>query len=247
VAAKLLKAGSENLPLSLYDETGLRIPIRPHLLYANAQFRSLKMGTDLKRLVDWSQSKLDKDWNEKRILNYLGENQEDFRVCLTWLVDGAIARGEFGAGAAQGDPLPDWRRKKEPTFLQLHGLTHCNVSIRPQIGPDQTDSGGWFFSGLDLGPSQAMDPLDMICWHLLYLLMRDGELDIRQCRRCRTFFTPQTERRIYCTDLCRAKAHSKTPEEWRTYMREYRKIRKRCTRPKKKTSELGKAEYPDRP
>jgi len=109
--------------------------------------------------------------------------------------------------------------KKETTFLQLHGVTHCKVSIRPQIGPDETDDDRWFFSGLDLGPSQPKDPLDMICWHLLCVLMRDGKVDIRECKRCRKLFTPQTERRIYCSDLCRAKAHSKTPEEWRAYMR----------------------------
>src|SRR5262249_26361237 len=142
--------------------------------------------------------------------------------CLSWLASGATLTG----ASKRHNPLPDWKRKKETAFLQLHGVEHCNVSIRPQLGPDRTASGGWLYSGLDLGPWRPKDPLDMICWHLLYLLTRDGELGLRECRGCRKVFAPLTERRIYCSDLCRAKAHAKSPEEWRDYMRKYRGVKK---------------------
>jgi hypothetical protein len=218
--------------LSLHDETWMtELDFHPHLLYANLQLDSDKESREQKRLIDWCQLQ-GPDWSRMRILKYLASHQSQFRNCLRWLIADAVVdfwefRKELGRNSKyvlESDLLHEWRKAPDASFLQLHGVSHSDVSLRPQIGPSA--SGEWLFSGIDLGPQNPKDPIDVICWHLLYLLMRDGDLNIRECKGCETFFRPRTKRKYYCSDLCRAKAHAKNPEEWRGYMRKYRAVKK---------------------
>ena len=235
--------------LSLHDETWMRgVDFAPHILYANIRFDSDDESKEKKRLIEWCQLE-GPDWSEKRIAKYLALHQVQFRDCLSWLVEDAVVdfwelRKELGKDSqyfTDDNLLNEWKRTPEASFLQLHGVAHSDVSIQPKFGP--AESGEWLFSGLDLGPRKPKDPLDAICWHLLYLLMRDGELNIRKCERCERYFTPRTKRKQYCSDLCRAKDHAKSPKEWRKYMRKYRATKKHLDAVKRKHEALAIRRY----
>lgn len=226
------KEESTHNRLSLRDETWAKGPgFAPHILYANLQFDSVGKNREIKRFVDWCRE-VGPDWNDKRILKYLAGHQSEFRECLRWLMEDAIVdledwREELGKDIEHlGDDvmLDEWRSRSGAKFLQRHGVSHAGVSVRPRITP--AESGVLCFWGIDLGPRKPKDPLDMICWHLLHLLQRDGSVNIRQCRYCERMFKPRTKRKRYCSDLCRAKDHAKSREEWRDYMRKYRAVRK---------------------
>jgi hypothetical protein len=201
--------------------------LAPHLLYANLDFGKAQLDKQGRRLVSWCQG-IGRHWTENRIVSYLRLHQSEFRACLRWLIDDAVVDFEedFDPGEALDlvDLEDDWRLDKHVKFLQLHGVSHNILSLHPQIRP--SDSGTPFFARLNLGQTRAKDPLDLICWHILYLLMRDGILDIRECwfGGCEKFFRPLTKRRLYCSALCRAKDHAKSKEQNRIYMRKYRQI-----------------------
>lgn len=212
--------------LSLQDGTLMEdIGYAPHLVYANLRFDS--SDENVEPFIEWCQL-VGPAWGKQRIVKYLSTHQEQFRECLRWLIEDALVdfdefRRELGRASKsfrESDLENEWRKTPEVRFLQLHGLAHSTVSIRPKFGPKE--SGEWFFSGIDLGPRKSKDPLDRICWHLLHLLFRDGHLNARQCKFCETFFRPRTKRRWYCSDLCRIKANAKSPKEAREYMRKYR-------------------------
>jgi hypothetical protein len=215
----------------------------PHLMYANLEFDSLRGKRECARLAGWCQL-LRLKWNKKRIARYLRSHQAKFRHCLEWLVEDAVVDlehlqedlGESAEHLSPTDLLEEWSRTPEARFLQLHGLSHAGVGVRPRTTP--SDSGVLCFWGVDLGPGKPKDPLDPICWHLLHLLMRDGTLDIRRCKYwgCEKFFRPPTKRKVYCSDLCRAKDHAKSPEEWREYMQGYRANLRRLSKAKGRLS-----------
>lgn len=223
----------EGRRLSLSDATWAEGPgFAPHILYANLRFDLNDQIAEKRRFVDWCY-RVGPHWSKERILKYLASQQSHFRDCLRWLVGDAVVdfeefRKELGPASQDfpdHDLLQEWRTIGEASFLQLHGVSHCHISVEPKAGPSETNV--WLFFGINLGPRKPRDPIDMICWHLLYLLMRDGRLNVRKCRHCETFFRPRTRRKQYCSDLCRAKAHAKTSEEQREYMRNYRATKKR--------------------
>lgn len=113
-----------------------------------------------------------------------------------------------------------WEREPEVKFLQQHGLDHGGVLLQP------TGQDGSSFRGIELDQRKPQDPLDPICWYMLSMLMWDGTVGVRRCKyvKCPKFFRPQTARKLFCSDNCRAKDYmgKKSPEEKRKYMREYR-------------------------
>lgn len=66
---------------------------------------------------------------------------------------------------------------------------------------------------------------------------KSDDIPVRICERagCGRFMLPERKgRKRYCSNLCRATAGKKSPEEWRNYMRRYRKIveRKKAKNPR---------------
>lgn len=218
--------------LSLNDATWAEGPdFAPHLLYANLRLDLNEHIAEKRRLVDWCQ-RVGPNWSEAHIVKYLALHQSQFRDCLRWLAEDAVVdfeemRKELGRAIDEFrnyDLLKEWKSSPEVRFLQLHAISHCDISLKPKMGPSESNE--WLFSGINLGPRRPKDPIDVICWHLLYLLMRDGRVNIRECGYCEMFFRPRTKRKEYCSDLCRAKAHSKSRDEWRNYMRKYRETKR---------------------
>jgi hypothetical protein len=138
------------------------------------------------------------------------------------------------------EPQEAWKRQPEVRFLQLHCIKHGRISLKPKFGPDK--AGIAHFWGLDLGQEEVRDPLDPICWYLLYLVRRDGVLALKECKykSCERFFQVETARREYCSDLCRSKDHVKSKEQNREYMREYRKRKEKERREIAKMKTLEK-------
>lgn len=221
--------------LALHDESWwVHYKFCPHLVYANHQFGVGKADKKWKQLVDWLQF-VGPPWKEARVTNYLRRHQKNFRSVLRWVEEGAHVdlRSEYGFELeSESDVLEYWHKSSRAKFLELHGLRHANILLRPKFGLDDIDE--LFFSRLDLYQAKARDPLDPLCWHLLYLLMRDGTLDVRHCRSpgCGRFFKPKTKRKLYCSNLCRAKANAKSREAMRLYMRDYRRKKKLLARRK---------------
>jgi hypothetical protein len=95
-----------------------------------------------------------------------------------------------------------------------------------------------FYTGLELAQKRPRDPLDPICWHVLRVAATFGTVFVRRCPHhpCSKFFIPPTNRKLFCSDSCRALHHAfelsglRTPEELiearekkNKYMREQKK------------------------
>jgi hypothetical protein len=213
----------------------------PHLLYANLDFSGADRPKRVGQLLVW----LDlygPDWPERQTLQFLKKHQEDFRRSVEWLSDGS--RADFSAKFDPKDEESErlardqWAEEPAVKFLQLHGLTHGGVALEPVRQADCV------FEGLQLWQERPRDPLDPICWHMLSLLAHYGTVFIRGCRRwkCRNFFWPQTPRKLFCSDSCRAIYHveemelngllegeakseiEKFREHRREYMKKYRAL-----------------------
>jgi hypothetical protein len=199
-----------------------------HIQYANFDFA---VSDSLKRARRIIQVFGPPTWTPKRTFEYLKRNQQPFRDCLQWLSDDAAL--ETGYSAAHWDgAVQEWSEHPPLKFLRLHGLTHAGVDL----GFREVRDG--FFLGLELVQKGARDPLDVLCWHLLSLLMWEGELSIKRCSYdgCRKFFAAHGKKK-FCDANCRAKfGRAKlTPEEKRDYMRKYRAqpaVKKRTPRPR---------------
>jgi hypothetical protein len=222
VLEKLLKTyASRTLAL---DATVRFADFDPHLIYANLNFRTEVETENAQRLFAWC-GVYGPDWSQTRVIKYLRAHQTQFRDCLHWLVRDALVDYEnaFSRKVEEWELETDWRREPELRFLERHCLTHAEIHLKPQFGPAET--GAAFFAGLSLGQGKTRDPLDPVCWHLLHVLMRDGVLALRECKRkeCENFFRTETARREYCSDLCRSKDHAPSKKKNREYMRKYRK------------------------
>jgi hypothetical protein len=124
-----------------------------------------------------------------------------------------------------------WEHKLEVRFLQEHGIDHGGVTLRPRLSDPI-----YPFEGLELDQKEPKDPLDPICWYTLTLLAGYGTVFVCRCGywRCEKFFFPLTQRRLYCSDSCRALQHvvkvsckdrtarDKFHKEKAEYMRRYR-------------------------
>jgi hypothetical protein len=198
----------------------------PHLEFANHNFESSKEDSkyreffeDLAESVFCSHATLDKA---------LRSGQEMFRQCLDWLSKGASI--EFGHSKARrfepelGEYVKKWLADPRVRFLDLHGMRHTGIALRPARVRWQP----WRCSGIAFVQERAQrDPLDLLCWHIIHLYL-DGDLRIKRCRYpgCQKFFKHENVRRIYCDDKCRALDHKKSPTEMRVYMRNYRAIKR---------------------
>jgi hypothetical protein len=192
----------------------------PHMLYANIAFGTPGARKDAKRLLEWLEFP---PWSDERILRFLEKHQGQFRRCLEWLSRGSDTN-------LNEEPDEDdfwdirmrekWEREPEVKFLQQHGLDHGRALLQPS-GQD-----GSSFWGIELHQRKPRDPLDLICWYILSMLMWDGTVGLRRCQypKCSKFFQPRTARRRFCSDACRAKDFmgKKSLAEKRKYMRKYR-------------------------
>jgi hypothetical protein len=226
-------------------------PGSPHLLYANADFEKPdEEGT--RSLLVWLKKQLRSKWDDSRILRYLEQNQEEFRTCLEW-VSNNCALVFDGDDEESGAFEEMWRQAPEVKCLQKHGIDHGGLKLVPEsrgegFGEDTSVS----FSGLQLMQMAPRDPLDPICWYVIYVLFAQGTIFARRCRYvgCKKFFQPATKRKQFCCDSCRALDFAllkevgrvwdeEKEEEFRNhrkkYMREYRAnivVKKRQTRSK---------------
>ena len=225
MSSQLRRRLPSNLLRTEYPWPGLLGSPGPHVRYANLEFgkeNTLKKARSLLKSVDLN------GWSDERTVHCLEKHQEDFRRCLEWLSKGSVTN--FEEPEDESDDFwhvrmrEKWEQQPEVKFLQQHGLDHTRVRLQP-VGQD-----GSFFSGIALEQRKPRDPLDLLCWHLLALLMWNGTVGVCRCanKKCPKFFQPRTSRKIFCSNLCRAKAHMdrKSPEAKRQYMRKYRKIRK---------------------
>lgn len=207
-----------------------------HIFYAKLNFNSKDAEGASRQLVSWlySVGLPRSKWSQKRTLQYLRAHQPQFRSCLEWLANGAPVNLEdpdddYGQHAEELSPedlpLKEWAEHPDVQFLEKHGLMHGKLGLRP--------GGGSLLATreVDVFKARPRDPLDPLCWHLLSLGHK-GLSDVRRCRyeKCSKFFTAKTERKAYCSDLCRARDHVKSPEDMRLYMREYRRNRKRLSK-----------------
>jgi len=212
----------------------------PYLWYVNLNFKKPSKSWEARRLVAWvhQEGLSEREWGYERVFRYLKKHQQSFRDCLTWIADGF--RVEFSEGGQF--PSPDentesgcsdrWENYAPVRFFREHALTHSCVGFSPDWQEHSS------LSGLGLSPETRRDPLDPICWHLLAVLVNVGRPLVRRCRywRCRKFFQPPTNRRLFCSDSCRAMEHVNVDfdddEERREkllkknsqYMRNYRAI-----------------------
>jgi len=152
-------------------------PNAPHLVYANLEFvgDAVPKGSRLLlRYLDWSLP----SWTKEETLSYLKEHQAEFRKCLDWL--SADSRVDFGPIKDEDDNgyfRERWEQKAEVKFLQQHGLDHGGVTLAPRSSDPI-----YPFTGLELDQKKPRDPLDPICWYMLYLLAGYGNVFVRRCR-----------------------------------------------------------------
>jgi hypothetical protein len=225
MSAKLRHPPSNNLLRTAYPWGGLLGRLAPHLLYANLVFGKANTARMARSLLNVP------GWSEERALRFLEENQEEFRRCVEWLSNGSLK--DLGTDEGGSDSWAEmWEQEPEVKFLQSHGLNHGKALLKP-VYQDRSH-----FSGIALIKSEPADPLDPICWHMLALLVWEGTVGVLRCKydKCGMFFRPVTQRKVFCSDACRAKngAAKKTPEERNKYMRDYRKIAGRRKRQPKR-------------
>jgi hypothetical protein len=200
----------------------------PHLVYANHDFKSQKKDAEYEGLTKDLHDCVSLSWEPLQEL--LRSEQEMFRRCLDWLSNDASIRfenpGAKGFESGLNENTRRWLQDPRVKFLDLHGLRHTGVGLRP----GRVRWNPWIYHGISFVQEGVhKDPLDMLCWHVLDLHLR-GDLKIKRCRYagCRRFFEPKSIRKIYCKDICRAMDHKKSPEEMKLYMRKYRKVRRHC-------------------
>jgi hypothetical protein len=211
----------------------------PHLVYANHDFKSLKKDTEYEELIEDLYQCV--PLGRETLQELLRSEQEMFRQCLDWLSkDASIQFNNPRAGksdAGLNECTGKWLQDPRVKFLDLHGLRHTGVGLRPE----RVRWNPWIYHGISFVQEGVhKDPLDMLCWHVLDLHLR-GDLKIKRCRYagCRRFLEPKNIRKIYCEDICRAMDHKKTPEQMKLYMREYRKVRRHCDSIKKSPKAKG--------
>jgi hypothetical protein len=207
-------------------------PKNPHLVYANHDFIGGVKDELFSQLVEMLDNV--SSWEKTRIIEYLKTEQETFRKCLEWLsgdarvyVNGHVPLRMLNAVLTRS--IRRWEKRDEVKFLQLHGVKHARLELRPSpTGPVWEGSRTCMIRGLGLAQRRERDPLDLLCWDLIGLAQRNL-LKVRRCGYpgCRIFFEPPTPRKFYCSDNCRAKAHKKSPKEMTLYMRNYRAIKRR--------------------
>lgn len=211
--------------LRLWTDDGFLDPIA---VYANLRFDSDKERETITFLTDWIRGR-GLRWGKKRVIAYLTRHQRSYQLCLQWLIDGAkLELSDYQSIADRldlYDLVPsEWYEVPEVLFLERHGLSHARVALRPSRAKPNLAALG----GLELTIEKPRDPLDPLVWMML-CGYTEGRLDLRSCYypRCGKFYKPKTQRRIYCSDLCRAKDNQKSPEESRQYMRTYRATKKK--------------------
>jgi hypothetical protein len=208
-------------------------PNAPHLVYANLEFvgDAVPKGSRLLlRYLDWSLP----SWTKEETLSYLKEHQAEFRKCLDWL--SADSRVDFGPIKDEDDNgyfRERWEQKAEVKFLQQHGLDHGGVTLAPRSSDPI-----YPFTGLELDQKKPRDPLDPICWYMLYLLAGYGNVFVRRCRyrKCEKFFCPRTPRKLFCSDSCRALQHA-----WEEFVKNPKKFHKERAKAMRKNRANRKA------
>lgn len=232
MAAKLQRTAGNYLRIP-DDAWWLKKNFAPHLVYANLKFGDPKSRILERRLLRWLGFVGPFGWTNERTVKYLQAHQSQFRDCIDWLsrnaeVNLGFLRNRYESSPDDIDVNEYWAEFPQVRFLQLHGLDHPKIGLKPSVDSDDP----LWFAGLQLEQRKPRDPLDPLCWYLLHLLMRDGTIHIRRCRYqpCGKCFVQRTLRKRYCCGLCRAKDHMKSPQQMRLYMRDYRKKRKQLRR-----------------
>jgi hypothetical protein len=233
MSAKLQRSTSRPTPIDLLRSEILPTFLGPgpHLRYANLDFGASDARKRGRTLIE---GLTPPQWTEERTFRYLERHQREFRRCLEWLSKGAKATYDEPNDDTdelwKSGIIEKWEQQPEVRFLQHHALDHGRIALQPfsQDGPH--------LSGLALSQKSQLDPLDPLCGYVLSLLMWRGTAGVRRCKnhKCRKFFNPLTARRIFCSDRCRANAHSdgKSLLEKRNYMRTYRAIRRKLRKSK---------------
>ena len=177
----------------------------PHVVYANLEFAGDAAPKGSRRLLRYVEGSIPWSWTEERTLRYLKQHQAEFRNCLDWLSkDSFVDFGPYDVSDDEREFRERWDREPEVQFLQQHGLDHGGVTFAPRTSDPMHP-----FSGLELHQKKARDPLDPICWYIITLLATYGTVFVRRCRyhKCGKFFWRPTERRLFCSDSCRAFQH----------------------------------------
>ena len=209
----------------------------PHMIYANLDFQSPTLRKDARQLLKWLDLAVPYEWESDYdcTLLYLEKHQEEFRDCLDWINKGFevdfSSQFEMEDESTEFESRAKWEHHAPLKFFRRHTL-HRGVTFEPEWQEFSR------LSGLRLTQQKPWDPLDPICWHVLFLLVSWGTIFVRRCPywKCGKFFYPPTKRRLYCSDSCRALRHAghgllEDDEEEearrkknREYMRKYRGI-----------------------
>jgi hypothetical protein len=212
------KSRVNRLEMAIVQEPGSH---SPHVVYANLEFDKSAIPKGGRRLLRYLYGLLPSYWTEKRTLGFLKEHQVEFRNCLDWLSKGSVV--DYGPIENEDDESrfrEGWEQEAAVKFLQQHGLDHGGVTLAPRLSDPI-----YPYEGLEFDQKRPRDPLDPICWYMLTLLAGYGTLFVRRCSywKCRKFFCPRTQRKLYCSDSCRALQYAL--EEFEKDPKKFRKKR----------------------
>jgi hypothetical protein len=182
----------------------------PHVIYANLDFKSPTLRKDARHLLKWLDLSGSYGWegDYNRTLLYLRKHQHEFRNCLEWITEGYAvdfsSQFERDDENTRSESRDKWEHHPSLKFLRKHIFLHGRVTFEPEWQEFSC------LSGLRLTQQKPLDPLDPICWHLLSTLVTWGGIYVRRCRYslCGKFFHPPTQRKVFCSDSCRALHHT---------------------------------------
>ncbi len=174
----------------------------PIVHYANADFgkRGALQDASASHIVRWAGHAMGGEWTQDEVRRYLSRHQDEFRECLKWIAEKCqidLGRRFSGESRFLAEYRELWNKAPQVVFLRRHALEHAAISVAPQ------QQEGYWFGGLQLEQQKAKDPLDLMCWSLLWGVSH-GRAIHRFCGHCGKCFYGQTTRKLFCSDSCRA-------------------------------------------